>query len=399
MPEANEVFAVMTALKAAIAATEEAYSEQDKRTPVVNGAFYAIDPTRWTQRIESAIERPDQLTRIRTEFDELTLTFISAMLAYRNANRQVLDTYTALNEGIRAIVKVIDAPESFRRTRPLKAAMQALAVRAITTHRSQRAEVNINVADALGDYSRGYNILVAAFNTLATNLVKLVNHQTPHYMALSRTRKLRPYLTNDIGFRAVYRVPFTDCVGSTHPYNVRLVEAHIAIEQSLTNFRKLTAKLRGEQAGQVNELQHSWQMLELLHGAPEGYGGNLETRVRAQNKRRVLYEITRMQILLAFDELQARYEELLTALVDAGAETATLLAQTQAEGTVANDRKNTVRIAMNNCLAADSCLRRIVRDITEYTKFQANDSTFGNGIQALDAAYEESAKRYRSSRL
>src|SRR4051794_5118345 len=108
MPEKSEIIVLMTALEAAITATELAYAEQDKRAPAVNAAFYSIDPTRWTHRIETALDRPDQLARVRSEYDELTITFISAMLAYRNANQQVGESYTALNEGIRAIVMMID---------------------------------------------------------------------------------------------------------------------------------------------------------------------------------------------------------------------------------------------------------------------------------------------------
>ncbi len=136
-------------------------------------------------------------------------------------------------------------------------------------------------------------------------------------------------------------------------------------------------------------------MLDLLHGAPQGCGGNIESQVTAQNKRRLEYETVRLQVSMAMDDLQAAYDKLICTLVAAGAETATLLAETQADNCTTIDRKDAVRTAMNNCLAADCYLRKVGRDIADLKANQTRDLTLGNGAAALAASYEEMAKQYR----
>ena len=59
------------------------------------------------------------------------------------------------------------------------------------------------------------------------------------------------------------------------------------------------------------------------------------------------------------------------------------------------DRELTIRIAMNNCLAADAYLRRVGREIAELNGKDARDLSLGNGGAALTADYDEVAKQYR----
>ncbi len=397
MQDTTNVLTAMTALETAIAATELAYRDENQRVPWAISTSEAVDNTKWTRRIEEALDDQIKLINIRIEFDELTLTNITAVLAYAHARNGVFDAYTPLCEGIRAIVAILDDPDSSKLPRHLKPAMQALVLRAIATHRTARKECNITPIDALADRTRAYGILVSTFSALANDLKRVAKSHAPRYATdlVVQGRKVREYLSPDVDLRNVFRVPFKDCVNSTHPANVKLEEAHIALEQAVKAARDLVKKLRDDHNGQVNERQHAGRMIDMLHGAPQGCGGNIGDQVKAQNQRRLTYETMRLRVMMALDELQARYEEFVVALVDAGAETLSLLEEIQGQNIVTIDRKDTIRIAMNNCLAADRYLRDVGREIADLRNNQTRDLTLGNGAAALTAAYDGAAKQYR----
>lgn len=419
MKEVSEILAAMTALETAITVIEARNQVAVQKASWPTRAAAEVEPTKWTREIEAAIGKPEALEALRIQYDEAALTFVTAMLGYDHARRDYMDAISPLCDGIKLLVKVLDDPESNKLPRHLKPAIQALVLRGIAAHRAPRAECDVRSMDELGDRSRIYRILVSAFGVLAGALEKVTVHQPPRYtMAISADvrpaepqkvahptyttdlvvvgRDVKPFLNRDVDLRNVYMVPFVDCVNSQHPHSIALVEAHDAVDAALKNVNALVKKLRGDQNGSVNERQHASRMLDLMHGAPQGCGGgNIESQVTAQNKRRLDYETVRLQVVMALDELQAAYETLIFALVAAGAETATLLAETQTDERTTVDRKDAVRTAMNNCLAADLYLRRVGREIAELKANQTRDLTLGNGAAALAASYEEMAKQYR----
>jgi hypothetical protein len=406
MPDSSKIHAAMTALEAAIKATEISYHGEAQTAPWATRAAAEIEPAKWTRLIESSLDKPDQLDGLRVQFDENTLTFISALLANNNARQRVFDCYTPLCGGIRAITEIIESPEAKSLPGHLLLAMKALVLRGIQTHRTPRAESSVNMRDDLSDRTRTYGILVNVFAVLAAELKNVqgrIQHGKPSYTQdlVVPGRPIKPFLSADVDLRAVRRVPFVDCMNSKHPCNVKLAHAQDAVEKAVSNAYDLAKKMKADHNGQVNERQHAGRMVDMLHGAPQGCGsnGNIAEQVQAQNKRRVVYETARVQLLMAIDELQARYEELIVALVEAGAKTDALLQEMQAERHVTCDRQDTVRIAMNNCLAADFYLRRVGRDLADLKNNQAKDLSLGNGAAAVAASYDEWAPSYRPFKL
>jgi hypothetical protein len=90
---------------------------------------------------------------------------------------------------------------------------------------------------------------------------------------------------------------------------------------------------------------------------------------------------------------------LVDALVAAGEETATLLAEVSADDRSTIDRIEAVRVAINNCLAVDVYLRRVGREWESQTLNQSRDLTNGNGVAAIAAAYADASKNYRRIKL
>lgn len=397
MQDTSEVLAVMAALEAAIAATLLSYAEEDKYIPEVNRALSEIDPSKWSRRIQSSVDNPHQLEAIRKEFDDLTLSFISALLAYRQAKGQVLSSYDQLDEQIRALVRLVDAPATSWLPFNLRSAMRELVVRAIDTHHSQRPEVKISPAEDLGDGSSGYEILLSAYRTLAADLVYL-GKQVPNYQYYRFSGTVRPYRAGDISQHGSQRVPFVDCLKSIHPANLRLEEAHIALELSFKLIRDCGWRMSRLELTRIDERQYGAYLISILHYGGELGGAKMQTTLDEQNKRRVAYESARVRTLLAADDLKVRYDELFRALIAAGEETTALLGEIEADPYNATvDRRLTIRIAMNNCLAADRCLRTVSRTIDD-AKRQAEDLSLGTGNAALIEVYEKKAKQYRTNR-
>lgn len=396
MKELNEILASMAALETAIAAIEQRDQLVHQKAPWAERAAAEIEPTRWTCRIEAAFDKPAELNSLRVQYDELVLAFVSALLSYEHDRRQYMDAISPLCDGIKELVKVLDDPASSSLPRHLKPAIQALVLRAISAHRAPRAESEVRSMDSLSRRSREYGILVSAFTALADNLGKL-NVQYPRYSTdlVIVGRDFKPVLSSGVDLRSVWFVPFVDCVNSQHPHNVALTAQHSAVEAALGKVRDLIKTLKSGPNGTINERQHASRMLDWLHGAPQGCGGSMEHQVSAQQKRRLQYETVRLQVVMALDDLQVAYDSLIVTLAQAGAETATLLAETQADDRTTIDRLEAVRVAMNNCLAADLYLRRVGREIAELKGTQARDLSLGNGATALAAAYDEAAQSYR----
>ncbi|MBS2001478.1 MAG: hypothetical protein JST44_08225 [Cyanobacteria bacterium SZAS LIN-5] len=418
MKEISEIVAAMDALEALIAAFEQHNRCASQKSEWANRTALAIEPTKWTRKIEAALDKPDELNALRIQYDECVLTFVSSILQYEHERRQVMDTISPMCDGIKALVKLLDSPEARALSKHLVPAIKSLVLRASAAHRAPRAECEVRAMDALADRSREYGVLVSSFGVLTTELRRVNIHSPQYSTGLVTGRDVQPQFSRDVDMskvqvvyssqkrrelghsrdvdlRNVFVVPFVDCLNSQHPHSAALVQAYATVDAALEKVRNFVKNLRGDHNGSVNERQHASRMLDLLHGAPQGCGGNIDSQVNAQNQRRLEYEMLRIQIVAAMDELQTAYNGLVVTLVKAADETATLLAETQANGRTTVDRKDAVRAAMNNCLAVDVYLRRVGREIAELQNGRTRDLTLGNGAAALDASYEEVAKQYR----
>lgn len=384
---------VMTALETAIAQTTSAHVEEDRICPWATRTLEAIDPTRWTRDIEKAIGSLDEMESLRVCFDEKALSFVSAQLQFEHAAHLVFDAYGPLSDAIRDAVVLLDEKTAVPSGSD-RLLIQSLALRASAVHRKERAR-GPRMNDCLDDRSRAYSILVTVFKAFAGEVQR--NARGARYTTdlVVPGKKYQRHLSDFVDLRQMSFSPFKDCVNSTHPANVRLEAAFKAAEEARTRARDQVKTLRDKQNGQVNERQHADRMISLLHGQVM-CTGNIEQQVESQNDRRLAYESMRQQALAAIAELEECYAALVSALVEATAE-----ADAFYESDIVNqqivtiDKKDTIRIAMNNCLAADSYLRQLGREIEEFKNRDARDLSLGNGRLALDAAYDEIASRYR----
>lgn len=396
MKDNGEILAAMNALEALIVTFYQHNRRASQKSGLANTTYLAIEPTKWTRKIEAALDKPEQLSALRIQYDESVLTFVSSILQYEHERRQYMDTISPMCDGIKALVKLLDSPQVGALSKHLVPAIMSLVLRAAAAHRAPRAECEVRVMDALSDRSREYGVLVSSFAVLSAELTRVNVHNSEYTTEHVTTGPdVPPRLHRKVDLRHVYVVPFVDCVNSQHPHSVSLVETYTAVEAVLGKVRDLVTRLRGGLNGSVNERQHASRMLDLLHGAPQGCGGNIDSQVQAQNQRRLDYEMLRIQVEAAMDELKVSYRRLILTLVEAARETATLLAETQADSRTTVDRKDAVRTAMNNCLAVDAYLRRLGRELSEFQNGQTRDLTLGNGGAALAASYEEVAKQYR----
>jgi len=405
MKEISEILSAMDALEALIVAFEQHNRCARQESDWASRAAGAIESTKWTRKIEAAVDKPDQLSALRIQYDECVLTFVSTILRYEHERRQCTNIVSSIGDGIKALVKLLDSPEVSALPKHLVPMIKALVLLASTVHGGPRAECDVRAMDVLSDRSREYGVLVSSFGVLAAEL-RRVNIQYPQYSTklVTSGSDVQPHLNRDVDLRNVYLVPFVDCVNAQHPHSVALVQAHASVEAALEKVRNFVKNIIGDHNGGVNERQHASRMLDLLHGLHQGCGGNMtipidgliNSQVYAQNQRRLAHEMVRIQIVAAMDELQAAYERLVITLVEAAGETADLLARTQADSRTTVDCRDAVRLAMNNCLAVDASLRRFAREIAELQNGPTRDLTLGNGAVALDASYQAVAKQYRS---
>ena len=146
--------------------------------------------------------------------------------------------------------------------------------------------------------------------------------------------------------------------------------------------------------GTINERQHANRMMDALHGEPYGCSPSAD-HVKAQNERRRLYEAVRHELLIAHRALKDVHEQLAETLHAAVTETQQLLTEIKADRCTTTDRWRTVRICMNNCLAADLRLRVVGQEIQSLEGVYHKDMSAGAGGQAVATQFAEIARQYR----
>lgn len=400
----------LTNLAAAMATTAAIQQQIEKASKWVTANFTAIDETRWTQKIEAALGKPDKLESLRVAYDEKALTAVSLALTQAITHERLMSSNSALCTAIGAILAAHDgiqenSPESW-----LKPIMQSQCVEAILLHRQPVPDLRCNAqSDALSSaYRRACGILVQAFSTLANTVLPRGLSSCYSRELVVPGHKFEKYLSHDVDLRAVFKVDFNDdfdaSIESQHAANQKLAALLDRMDIAFTAAKLTESRLRGGQNqdhtnfckinnGTINERQHAGRMLDFLH--EENYWNHAAEQVEAQNERRRLYEVARQELFIALQELKGLYEQVALTLHAATREAKELLGASQQNRNFGADKMQTMRICMNNCLAADLRLRTVGRELKELQAVYNNDFSTGAGKQAIEAKFAEVSVRYQ----
>lgn len=406
---AQQAHPALSSLAAAMANTAAIQQQIEKAAKWVTANF-AIDETRWTRRIEEALGKPDELQSLRVVYDEKALTAISLALAQAITHERLISSNSKLCTAISATVAAHDAiqgnsPESW-----LAPIMQSQCIEAISLHRQLVPDLRWNAqSDAqISAYRRACGILEQAFNTLANTV--LLRGPASRYTSelVVPGQKYEKHLNRDVDLRAVSKVDLNGDGNadsdSQHPANQKLAALLDQLEIALTAAKQTESRLWGSQNQghsslwninnyTINERQHAGRMLDFLH--EEKYWNYAAEHVEAQNERRRLYEATRQELFITLRNLKDVYEQVVITLHAAISEAKELLAVSQQNRSFGVEKMQTMRICMNNCLAADLRLRAVGRELKELQAVYDNDFSAGVGRHAIEAKFAEVSVQYR----
>lgn len=387
----------LDALQAAIAELEEAVEAAQRASEDARRQAGRVDPTSWSGKIEAARQNQDQLLKIRIEYDEEAISYMTSFLIWDVARERMMNGRKNLSDAIGAALAALDTiPEKGDEiARALRLSFKAEIVRASRAH---RLEVEwIDSHDTL--LQRLKIVQAAAFRKLkATVKSNLKNPYTTDLVVNGRA--VLTHLNPDVDLRRVWAVEFSD--EEKNPSSTRLFQLLKLAEEKLQTCRQAENALRSDQNGRINERQHASRMLDFLHNddsADAAYrcGGTLDQQVAAQNERRFQYETYRLGLTIATRGLRHVLTQIVHALLGSVEEAETELRKVE-EVRPATLVSN-VWIMLNNCLAADLQLRRMVRELNGFEASLNNDLSKGAGRRAVDeefAAVEQSYSYLRA---
>lgn len=397
----SELFAsqhpVLAALEAAIGEQIETIANGTRMADWAKRILVEVDPTQWSAKIEAARDNADELAKLRVLYDEKALSCIGAYLNWEAPRNKMMNGRSAIHD---AIVNAIIAHDDMERGSEhawLQPIFKARINKASELHGKDVGDwPDVNLHD--GIMVRLQKIQVAAFRAFLSQLKDLRGRPYPTDLVV-QGRKIQSFLNNDVDLRCVPSAPFTDCVNSQHPASKLLAELLEKCDKAMRAAWEADKALKGDQNGRVNERQHAGRLLDFLHsdGTPlAAYhcGGNLEDQVKAQNERRYEYETYRHLLLATVRNFRSLVEQTVEALKASAKEGEEMLAEMEAEKHNTVDRKLTIVIIMNNCLAADASLRRWMRELVALEKTLANDLSRGAGTRVLESTFADTQKRY-----
>ncbi|MEZ4486458.1 MAG: hypothetical protein R3F51_02680 [Cyanobacteriota/Melainabacteria group bacterium] len=386
----------LTALENAMGEQKEAVDIARRTAEWANREAADIEPTAWTSRIEAGSDDPAELGRLRMVYDEKALGFMSAYLAWQVARQGMMEGRSKISEAITDLLIAHDGIDDRSvELAYLKPIMKARLLKAAEWHRADvkdwPANEHNNPTIQLID-----RILKGAFAALVTDLPGNLRKRPYTSDLVIKGKDYEPHLNPDVDLRRSSVVRFVDCVNSSHPASRRLAEILLSLPDAYRAAYRRAQYMKGTQNGQVNEAQHARRLVEHLHAdqLPYHYGSSISDQIDAQETRRLDYECHRHLLTIDLRSFEALVLELVEALKASLEETSALLAEVEADSRATIDRLFTVKIMMNNCLAADLALRRYVRDLGDLKEVENRDMSHRAGRKALDDAFAEARKHY-----
>lgn len=388
-------------------------SQIRQRTDWTKRTLEHTRPSAWTSRIESALDKPDQLEFLRKQRREALIEGEMLLYGFFALTDRFGKVRHDLFAAIQAVVNQVNEMPRLSQDEWLKPILVNAALQAEDIRRQRQAwsdEGLPNQHDASRD-KVALAALQSAFAEVAAfvkalrvyggnnnHLPSSLQHLYPLAAAvtpesLGHTFK-RDEMRNCIG------QPFVDTTNTEHPALRKLAELLPALDEAVRRARNVAGEMRKGEKGKVNERQYAARLLTVLDGQPNTcgtYGPEaLKEEQKRQNGARLAYQSQRIVVYAELAAAEELRREVLATLRDAIVECETLEAEIEGDSRATCDKLFTRRLALINCIAADVQLRRAGRDLTEVHAEFANDITEGKGANATAHEWADLTRYYDS---
>jgi hypothetical protein len=204
--------------------------------------------------------------------------------------------------------------------------------------------------------------------------------------------KVKPGLNRDVDLRNIWVIDLSDTKGR-FPKSQRLEEVLRQFEAAIKELREARRDFGSEQNGSVNEQQHAYRLVSLLHG--ESCGTLDKRMVDDQNARRIVYEVAHRRIRSLLLKSTLLHGQVAIALREAVKEAHENGVDCKTPRMAINQEAIDIELrVINNALAADLVLRTFGREMAQQSR-DLTDVSHGAGNRALEAEFESVAGRFR----
>lgn len=381
MKDLSEILTMTAAFETALQqAAEHTRVAEQQANWVKDNTFIGL-PGHLVHKLEAAVNNPASLDELRLRDEESALTYVTALFAYLHACEEHRTVIDRLRQMTVELTEIVDGCAATVMPESLKVLIQGLALSGLKEKRHYENRYR-PTAGYKSEWAHG--IFESAFGKLADDLTRITTqHPTYTIEPVSSCAEAIPGFDRNTELRRIFFVPLQEHL-SDQPSSTALLSAYAAVESARKKVRKQVDDL----AKSPGEPYHAYQMQIVLHGDRQNREERLSQLVQKQNDARIASESQRLHALINLEPLLAAHKQLIIALVNAASETA----QLWKTHNVSDLRRSSIRLAMNNCLAADVFLRETGRELAEFRR-KLQDNSSGTNAAAIAHAYQEQFAR------
>ncbi len=398
---------LLAELDAAMTEMTNAQAEIERYTQWLSRQQAEVDPSRWTARIEAAMDKPEELGLLKLQRQEALLTYQSVLYAYYAARSRTSKIRDRLFDACKPAVKLAGELGNQSTEAWLK---PLLINNCLLAEEMRRHQVEV---DCPGEHDASskrneatLNVLKTAFGEVVEQLKRHPKCQTTNlfvghsFGALYPTdpvvtpQKLGHKFQRD-EMRVVTHVAFVDTQNTKHPALAKLADLLAQLAGVRDRVNAAVKQLVNGEKGKVNEKQYAARLIQVLDSNYPHYA--IKDESKRQHTSRLSFQSARIAFFAEILGAEQLRREVVETLREAIAETEALEAELAADTINTVDELFTRRLALINCIAADV----MVRDMGRWLKktFEENYSTDiseGQGARATETEFAELHRYYTS---
>lgn len=396
---------LLAELDAAMTEMTAAFADMERLAQWLSRQQAEVDPSRWTARIEAAMDKPEELGLLKLQRQEALLTYESVLYAYYAARDRVMRIRNRLFDACKPAVKLAGELNNQSTESWLK---PLLINNCLMAEEMRQRDVDLNCVGqhAASRNDATLNALKAAFAEVVAGLKRHPKCHTTNlfvghsFMALypsepvTTPQKLGHKFQRD-EMRCVSHVAFVDTTNGSHPALAKLAELLTQLACVHNRVNAAVKQLVNGEKGKVNEKQYAARLIQVLDANYPQYA--IKDESRRQHTSRVSFQSARIAFFAEILGAEQLRREVVETLREAIAETEALEAELAADSINTIDKLFTRRLALINCIAADLMLRELGRWLKKtFEENYSADISEGQGARATETEFAELHRYYSS---
>lgn len=380
-----------------------------------------LESREWPVQIEEAKDDKAKLANICTLYDEEGLTFLSSWLNWLIVREDYSSGLAALQE---TIVDTFLARDDLNQrinssSMHLNSIFEGRLLLATELYTEETGK-KFNIEFHFDLLQRLHKVQIAAFRTMKDGLKQGARRGFYTTAPVIEGKTVKSHLNDGVDLRQVLPCPIRVSLREqrqacsrpalalvrqenghdTEPFkaSAKLALLFAEVEEALSNVQSAENTFKSHRCENHDEKRHAERMIEYIHydnsqDANYYCGDTLNKLIANQEKRRIVHQSRYNFLALALSQFNAKLHEFLRVFQDSVKETEGLLPAERSQHFDRDRMALLIRI-INNCLAADSYLRRYAREQKRVDELLRNSDIGGGARNSLYTRMQELQKDY-----